>query len=239
MFFNLPNSIHSTLLSSFTGIEAKFSTKYTHLDDIKHESSFPIVGLNQVHGNDIKIVEKITDFHDREYVLIGEGDGLITGKSRIRLSICTADCVPILMYDSKRRVLAAIHSGWRSTLKSISLKAIDKLQQHFGSHTKDIFVSMGPAICSDCFEVGDEVISLFRKVMNKDISFFSPQLPYFKKNGKYYLDLKQIITAQLIAAAVPSVQIENLNRCTLCEDIFPSYRGGDNKKRMYGIISLS
>ncbi len=228
--------LYPPIFSSFKKVAAKFTTIHTSYDRLIKDTDKPIVGLNQVHKDEIIIVEKIFNetLPHRKYIEIKEGDGLITTRTDLWLSVRSADCVPILMYDPEKNVIAAIHSGWRSTLKSISLKALKAMTDTFQTQAKNVFVSLGPAICFNCFDVGVEVMEKFQKKFQK---INTPNL-YYQKNKKYFIDLKKIIISELVSADVPLSQIENSPHCTHCQEIFPSYRAGDKNTRMYSLISL-
>ena len=215
-------------------VEAKFTTIHTPYHRLLKDTDKPILGLNQVHKDEIVIVdEKISKKKAKKYVEIKEGDGLITDRTGVWLSIRSADCVPILMYDSEKKIIAAVHSGWRSTLKSISIKALKSMTVKYGTEPKNVFISLGPSICFNCFEVGGEVMNKFKFITKINFNDWC-----YQKNDKYFIDLKKIIISELILSEVPLSQIEDMNHCTHCQNLFPSYRAGAKRKRMHSLISL-
>ena len=90
-----------------------------------------------------------------------KGDASITNRPGLLLAIQTADCVPILLVDPKKRAIAAIHAGWRGTLARIAAKTIGKMQMHFGTNPRDLLAAIGPSIGPCCYEVGTEVATQF------------------------------------------------------------------------------
>jgi hypothetical protein len=132
---------------------------------------------------------------------VGEGDALMTDRAGIRLAVRTADCVPVLLADTRRRVIAAVHAGWRGTLAGISRKTVDRMREAYGSEPADIAAAIGPRIGGCCFEVGREVAALFRAGVE----------------DKVHLDLAALNRGQLLEAGLSSRQIHVADLCTRCE----------------------
>lgn len=132
----------------------------------------------QVHGNKVAFAKDI-DFH---YV---DTDGLIGGVGQL-LTIKTADCVPIIIFDTRNRKVALVHSGWRGTFEKISSKAINMMISEYGTQTKDLICYLGSSISKEAFEVESDVIDLYEeKFLYSDI--------YDKKDEKKYIfDLKKL-----------------------------------------------
>ncbi len=86
----------------------------------------------------------------------GKGDALLTNVPGVLLAVQTADCVPIVLADKKRRAVAAIHSGWRGTLLRIAAKALGRMRMEFGTSPQDVIAAIGPSIGRCCYEVGSE-----------------------------------------------------------------------------------
>jgi YfiH family protein len=184
-----------------------------------------IVLSDQVHDNKIYIVRK----EDAGKGLARESDikgydGLITNVKGIPLVTFYADCVPVLMLDTKNEAIAAVHSGWKSTVLKISNEAVRKLRQEFSTKPEDLQVAIGPSLCRGCFEVGREVYDLF-----KDNYVWVDNYTEFK-SGKYYISLQDVIKKSLTEEGIPKENIVISDVCTKCnKDTFFSYRG-DNKK---------
>ena len=170
----------------------------------------------QTHSSDIYIVNKQVDYGWSALDTTIEADALITDIPNQVLTILTADCVPILLYDTQREVIAAIHAGWRGTDKKIVQKCVAKMIAEYGTDPKDIVAGVAPAIGGCCYEVSEEIASYFHEY---------PEYVVRDKSSSIYLNLKSINRAQLVDMGVPSEQIEVSNICTACqnEDYF-SYR---------------
>jgi polyphenol oxidase len=113
-----------------------------------------LIALRQIHSD---VIHNI----DRAPETPLQGDAVITQTPGLLLSVQTADCVPILIVDPKRRVVAAVHAGWKGTLRRIAGKTAGQMQMLYGSHPKDLVAALGPGIARCCFEVGPEVVKEF------------------------------------------------------------------------------
>src|SRR5579863_1673809 len=111
------------------------------------------VTLRQVHSD---VAHRI-DAADAKASKAPQGDALFTREPGLLLVVQTADCIPILLADTKRRAVAAIHSGWRGTLHRIAAKTLGRLQMEFGTQPEDVIAALGPGIGRCCYEVGSEV----------------------------------------------------------------------------------
>ena len=184
----------------------------------------------QTHTDNIRIVTE----DDAGKGLIKESDiqdtdGLITNIKGIPLIVFTADCVPILLFDPKKEVIAAIHSGWRGTVKEIGGKAVEMMKEHFGSEPKNIIAAIGPSLGECCFEFGKDDADCFPK------EYHSKQ-----NNDKVYIDLWAMNKDILISRGVLARNIDISNLCTVCNsDIFYSYRTHrENTGRQSAVIML-
>ncbi len=174
----------------------------------------------QIHSDIIRFVE-----HSG---LLGESDAMITTKQNIGLAISTADCTPIFIYDSKNKIVAAVHSGWRGTQKQILKKTLDNMVNNFNSKTENLLVYVGPSISQKNYEVGEEVAVQFdqKYIMNK--------------NGKLYLDVLMANVDMLNKCTVPKNQIEISHLCTYNEkELLHSFRrDGSLSGRSLGVIAM-
>lgn len=145
---------------------------------------------------------------------IEDTDGLVTNIADIALVVFSADCVPVLLYDPKARAIAAIHAGWRGTVKHIAAKTVGVMKEAFGSNPQDILAAIGPSIGPCCFEFGEDAPSYFGKdILQK------------KSDGKYLVDIWKYNSEQLTEAGVNPRNIDISRVCTVCEsDRFYSYR---------------
>ncbi|HVD99599.1 MAG TPA: peptidoglycan editing factor PgeF [Cytophagaceae bacterium] len=176
---------------------------------------FPV----QTHSNYIKTVtEKITP-EDLE-----DTDALITNTKGIMIAVMSADCVPVLLYDPAKQAVAAIHAGWRGTVSEIVKCTIEKMQKEFGSNPSDIIAAIGPSICEEVYEVGEEVIKAVEKVYGSKNGIITRE-----QNGKGFCNLWEANRIQLINAGVLSANIEVAAMCTYQNaDLFFSARQSGN-----------
>ena len=119
---------------------------------------YPVITGHQVHGVKVAIVDR-PDMTREDL----EGyDALMTDRPGVAIGVRTADCVPILLYDSVREVVAAVHSGWKGTVQRIVQKTIFAMRNHYGTVEADIKAVIGPSIGPDSFQVGEEVVQHFK-----------------------------------------------------------------------------
>lgn len=171
---------------------------------------------NQTHSDHIKVIDKEGNqgWEGLEDA-VKDCDALITNKHETILVILTADCVPILLCDTRKGVIAAVHAGWRGTQKEIVSKTVQKMSDVFDCKVKDIFAGVGPAIGACCYEVNEDVAAQFLLV---------PEVCE-RINDKFMIDLPLMNKIQLINAGLPESNIEMSGICTACEvEKFFSYR---------------
>ena len=150
---------------------------------------YPVIQGHQVHGSRVAIIDR--PWMTREEL---EGyDAFITNLPGVAIGVRTADCVPILLYDPVRRVIAAVHSGWKGTVLKISQGVIDMMEEVFGTAPEDLRAVIGPCIGPDSFQVGEEVAEKF-----KDAGFPMSQIWSFRgpgdgtpMSGGHHIDLFQ------------------------------------------------
>ena len=183
------------------------------------QEQFPkmqFIVANQTHSDHIKVV---THAHEKGWrdnsTAIKDCDALISNQPNIMLTILTADCVPLLLFDPKKNIISAIHAGWNGTKKNIAFKTVNKMNEQFGVDPKDIIVGVAPSIGRCCYEVGEDVAQ----------HFFEDALSFTKIGKKYMLDLPHINQQQLLRAGVLKENIELSHVCTACEvEHYFSYR---------------
>ena len=138
----------------------------------------------------------------------------------VRWVVRTADCVPVLVYDRRRKAVAAIHAGWRGALAGIVPNTIDRMAARFSIRPSDLRVSIGPSAGPCCYEVDQAVLEPLKRSRH-DWSEFLRQ----EQGGKARLDLKALVRRQAVEAAIPPDQITVVNVCTICHPaLFYSYR---------------
>ena len=183
-------------------------------------SAKEIAFQNQVHGDIIKYVEQGGN--------CGESDAMITSRTGLGLAISTADCTPVFIYDKKNKLIAGIHSGWKSTEKKILEKVLVKLNEEYNSSPQNLVVYIGPSISKQNYEVGKEVAELFNK------KYITPV------KEKILLDVASVNYDILIKFGVYK---DNIQRSELCnynmKNLLHSYRrDGLRSGRALGIISM-
>ena len=134
-----------------SGVEA-FSTRRDSV------LPYPVITGHQVHGTEVAVVDR-PDLTREDL----EGyDALVTALPGVAIGVRTADCVPILLYDGRKRVVAAVHSGWKGTVQKISRRTLLVLEEQFGCRPEDMHAALGPCIGAESFQVGPEVVDRFR-----------------------------------------------------------------------------
>lgn len=196
----------------------------------KEQLIFP----KQTHTATIKIITErflsSCDEDKKDYLL--DTDAIITAVDGICIAVKTADCVPVLLYDPKQKVIAAIHAGWRGTVQNIVLLTIQKMVMEFGSSPADLIAGIGPSISPAIYEVEEAVWSQFDPLFYTDTAPLSPD--------KKMLDLWKANHHQLILGGVSSHNIEAAQICTLSdpERFFSARRDGAKTGRMATGIML-
>jgi|CXWL01.1.fsa_nt_gi YfiH family protein len=183
----------------------------------------PRVSVKQVHGTEILDVDQPVTSH--QHVEVGH-DALVTNQPGIWLTVRTADCVPVLLYDPRRHAAAAIHAGWRGAVAGIVPKVLAYMEQHYGTDVADVEVAIGPSVGPCCYEVDEVVLSCLRKGFAEWPSVILP-----KDQGKAQLDLKAFLVKQVAGLGVPVSQTHRVRACTACyPDLFYSYRRDGHAK---------
>ncbi|MFO7998228.1 MAG: peptidoglycan editing factor PgeF [Bacteroidales bacterium] len=169
---------------------------------------------NQCHSGNVVIVDESSRGKgsvDKESA-IPNTDGMITNVERICLGVQIADCVPILLYDPKERVIAALHSGWKGALRKIAARAVEKMIQSYGSKAENILAGLGPSNGPCCYEVGPEVVHETETALGSTRGVIKPA----GKQGKFIFDQWQANTMQLLEMGLQKNHIEVAELCTQC-----------------------
>jgi len=119
------------------------------IETVENGRPWPLVTLRQIHSD---VIHCVTDLPQQALA----GDGLITQTPGIVLAILTADCLPVILADTKRPAIGVLHAGWRGTMKRIVEKGVGEMRRCFGTQARDIKAAIGPGIYSCCYEVGPE-----------------------------------------------------------------------------------
>jgi polyphenol oxidase len=215
----IPWLIHGFGTAAWT--EADFGT-------VREWNGFRPVILDQVHSDIVHCVDAEPDGRL-------EGDALITSTAGLFLVVKTADCLPVLVADEARRVVAAIHCGWRGTWKRILERVVVELQARYGCDPAALLVALGPCIGPECYEVGPEVCERFEAAGFPDGLF----RPNPASSGKYFLDIRAANVLGLRRAGVRPEGILSIDDCTRCRPELLSYRrDGTSEGRMYAFIGI-
>ena len=194
---------------------------------VREWEGFRPVILNQVHSDVIHCL-------DAPPARNLEGDALITATPRLFLVIKTADCLPVLIVDEVRRVVAAVHCGWRGTRKRILEKVVGELRSRFGSDPASLVAVLGPCIGPECYEVGSDVRAGFAKAGFPGAVFRKSPVP-----DKFFLDLRKANVWLLETAGVPRKNVFAVAACTHCRpDLLSFRRDRDKTKRMFSFVAI-
>jgi YfiH family protein len=213
----------------------------------------PLIAMRQFHSDVIHLIAT-------QCTEAPNGDALISNASGLLLGVQTADCVPILLADTKRHAVAAIHAGWRGTLARIVVKTLGRMRMEFGTQARDVVAALGPAIGQSCYEVGADVAQAFATQFPPAAEWFEGPfaqladgvdplwLPWLTMMPpghvppppRVQLDLRAANRWQLMDAGVPEKQIDVNDLCTACNtDLLFSYRReGENTGRMMSVIGI-
>lgn len=177
---------------------------------------------NQVHEDNIVNVTRADCgngiFYENKFK---SADGLITDDPKAALVTFYADCVPVFLFDSKKNVIASVHSGWKGTVKRIAEKAAERFKTDYHSRAEDITAAIGPSIHVCHFEVGEDVARIFLK------EFGNETVEYI--GGKPHVNLQLAVQKQLEEAGVKRIDISDA--CTYCRsDLLFSHRKTNGKR---------
>lgn len=183
------------------------------------------VYAGQVHGDAVAIVgeaERGSGVWEADSCIQGT-DAMITNEADICLMVLVADCVPVLLFDPVKRVIAAIHAGRKGTESQIVLKTVERMKMQFGCSARDILAGIGPSIGPCCYEVDDAVAGQFMQSLEKYKSLVLMQ----SEGQKPHLDLWKANQQQLLDCGILPKNIETAGICTQCnEQDYFSYRAG-------------
>ena len=215
-------------------------------------SSKSLITLRQIHSD---VVHRI----DKPPLDLLKGDALVTAAPALLLGVQTADCIPILLVDPRRRAVAAIHAGWRGTLSRVAAKTVGRMTMEFGTRPQDLLAALGPGIGPCCYEVGPEVVQEFASQFSNASEWFhgpfdalasgeNPNpLPWLTMMPPGHepppprcnLDLHAANSAILVGAGLAPRNIFATKFCTSCRtDLFFSYRREGSTGRMMAVIGL-
>jgi len=194
-------------------------------------AQWAFAGCWQVHGADVRVVQTAEDAKPAENqrgdtifcdVIVSNAEGVLAG-------VKTADCVPILMGDSRTGAFAAVHAGWRGTLAGAAVVGAERLAKEYDTRPQDLRVAIGASAGPCCYEVGSEVIDAFTAKFIDGERLFIPT-----REGHARVDLLKSNRDQLLAIGVQPERIHTAPICTMCRtDLFFSYR---KEKSVHGKV---
>ncbi len=222
------------------------------LGAVSGRKAWPLVTLRQIHSD---LIHYVSAPPGEQLV----GDGLISRAPGLLLAVQTADCLPIILVDTKQRAVGVFHAGWRGTLKRIVEKGLGEMRRHFGTRARDVRAAIGPGIHKCCYQVGPEVRTefesqfefageLFHEATESDpvrekypLLFLTARAPgHSELPKKIFLDLVEANRRQLLAAGVPGKNIAARAECTsCCTDLLFSYRAEKGATgRLMGAVGI-
>jgi hypothetical protein len=224
-------------------------------DAITGQASTPLLALRQFHSNLLVLAAAADAARERPQ----KADGVIGNEPGYLLAVQTADCIPVLVADRKRRAVGAFHAGWRGTVKRIVETGIGRMRLEFGSRPEDLVAAIGPGAGPCCYAVGEELLSefesqfsyareLFREVFDSDpvrmkypMLFLTQRAPGHSPIGpSLHLDLIEANRRQLLDSGIAATAIQVVGGCTQCHrELFFSHRGsGGHAGRMMAVIGI-
>ncbi len=216
-----PDGVYrAAIFDGFPWLEHGFGTRECH----GWPDRSRLVTLHQMHSDRVVCIRG-----DAPSGRAGEGDALVTAQAGILVGVRTADCVPVLIADPVRRVVAAVHAGWRGAAAGITRKAIETMRSKFGSEPGDLVAAIGPAIGPCCYEVGPEVSERFAPLFPERADL----------NGRARIDLSEANRRQMIAEGVLETHIATGAPCTFCTPTLHSYRRDRSHGRMVSAIGIT
>jgi len=183
----------------------------------------PIVALNQNHGN------KVVCFNNRQDVknkIIG--DAIVTTMKNVGISVLTADCVPILIYNPKKKIVGCVHAGWKGALNGIIENTVDKFLE-LNSNTRDLVVAIGPCINHHHYEVGHDFYKKFVDQNNNNQQFF-----IVLNDKKYLFNIRNYINVKLIGLGINNIDHIEMDTFSNKENFFSYRRSKKNDDKDYG-----
>lgn len=225
------------------------------VEAVTGDPATPLATLRQIHSS----VLVLGDAASAARPAPCKGDGLMTDQPGMLLGVQTADCIPVLVADRKRRAVAAFHAGWRGTVKRIVESGVGRMRLEFGSRPEDLVAAIGPGIGVCCYAVGEQVRSsfesqfayadeLFHEVYDTDpvrtkypMLFLTQRAPGHSEIGpSLHVDLVEANRRQLLDAGLKPRSIHVSGGCTNCHrELFFSHRASrGHAGRMMSVIGI-
>ncbi len=210
-------------------VEGNRSTLARSFDLQPHQ----LLTVKQVHGKDLLVIDEPNP--DLTHFLSVEVDAIITNQPAIMIGVLVADCFPVLLWDREKKVIAAVHVGWRGAANGILQKTVETMSRDFGCEAEQLQAAIGPGIGAHKYEVDRPVREAFRQG-----SGFWDEISTETKLGHWQLDLSLSCRLQMEQAGLGVQHIDQAAECTCCHpESFFSYRRDNGKTgRQLGFIKL-
>lgn len=217
-FLGIPYIFHHGL--NLNGFLYGFTTKAIGKEEVIkkfEENGFKLLTAHQIHSSKVIKVGK----NSKEKVIC---DGLLTDDRGLFIGVKTADCLPILIFESEKKVAGAIHAGWKGTLKEVALEGIKRMEEEFGSNPRELIAILGPCISVCCYEIGSDVERILLSSFPESIE---------RRGRKSYFDLRRANKNLLLKGGLKEENIYEIPLCTMCEeDLFFSHRRGEKGRNI-------
>lgn len=193
-----------------------------------------LITVRQTHGSDILVIDEPNS--DYSHFLSIESDAIITNQPNVMIGVCVADCVPILLLDSEKQVIAAVHAGWQGTAAGLVAKTVAGMKSVFNCDPASLQAVIGPCIGKCCYEVDAPVKQAF---VQNGIAWDS--FAELSDAGKWRLDMAAANRELLLLSGLPAASIQVSDLCVCCHrELFFSYRRDNGETgRQMGFIMLS
>lgn len=170
-----------------------------------------LVTVRQVHGAEVRVLERdAAPRMQADGTARYPGDGLVSRTPGYLAAVLTADCVPVLVADTRQRAVGAFHAGWRGTLARVVQQGLAAMRVSYGTKPEDVVAAIGPCIGACCFEVGAEVRTAFEEAFAWGGALFA------EAGGSLRMDLVEANRRQLVEAGVRAEDVSVLAACTAC-----------------------
>ncbi|MBS3774357.1 MAG: peptidoglycan editing factor PgeF [Bacteroidales bacterium] len=207
-FGGVSKGIYATFNQSFTAGDRKESVTENRRRLVQELEITPGMLLfpGQTHTAHVRVIRSHEDLKDP----LTETDALVSDLPEVCLSVLTADCVPLLLYDPEKKAVAAAHAGWRGTVQSIALETVDVMKEQFGCRPQNIRAGIGPSIGPKNYEVGGNVV----RAVHDNPNIHTESVIKKKSNGKALLNLWEANRQQLLIGGLKEDHVEMAGICT-------------------------
>jgi len=230
-FQNLTDELEQYDFAGRDSSEKKTEHLFRFMETVKIKNNLPFL-INQTHSDKIFILKD--ESKTRDQVSKINADAIITHLCETPIGIFTADCIPVLLYDPKLHVAAAIHAGREGTLQEIISKSIMAMKQEYGCKPQDLVAGLGLGIGGCCYEIDENCLSSFENKIP-----FEPPFVKSKENGKFLFDLFAVNAQQGMDAGLLPENILRSEECTFCSPMnYFSYRREGQTGRILTFIML-